>query len=383
MTLVKAKVRLAPKHRTYEFGDGWDFEIHGFRFSKENDELYVSYEFEFEVEQDDPNFGKVLSGPHEDSEELLEKEYELETLLDVIALETGEGLRIETDTYSYTWGNHTEKVTGTNVLHFSGDTESIGTRYRNVLKTDDSLQDALRFYRLNKLDDDLGERAMQLWTVIERLYGKQPDEKYLSKQEVKTIMECIQKSGIPENKHEKIRTALNFINPVNTLDLLADRIKLKTQDGPMSEEELKELLGYWKDLRGSQGHGRYLLRSEDLEFSIWDIEDTVELFLESKISPKLYHAYAFKDSSLDDRWKKSPSLIKLGDWNIVPSRGANMTSLARVLQPSIQGDEEVYVFDYAKILSIKRDDGYKEISIGDLDSSLRVIIEEEQRRMAG
>jgi hypothetical protein len=384
MTLVRAKVRLSPKFRSYEFGDGWDFEIGGFKFQKEEDgNLYASYEFEFEIEKDDPDFGRVLSGPHEGDTELLEKEYELETLLDVIAIETGEGLRIETDTYSYAWGNYTETSTSNNTLPFNGNTESIGERYGNVLKADESLQDALRFYRLNTLDDDLGERAMQLWTVIERLYGKQPDEKYLSKEEVATIIECIGKSDIPEEKHEKIRTALHFINPVSTLDLLADRIKLKSREGPMSESDLKDLLGYWKSLRGSQGHGRYLLRSENLEYDIWDIEDTVELFLENKISPKLYHVYVFKDSSLSEDWKKSPSLEKVGDWNTVPSRGANMQSLARVIQPSIRDNEQVFVFDYSKVLCITREGGYVAVQLDELDDALRAIVVDEQKRMIG
>lgn len=381
MTLVKAKVRLSPKFRTYAFGDDWNFVVNGFNFQKEEDaNLYVSYEFEFEVERDDPDFGRVLSGPHEDDKELLEKEYELETLLDVIAIEAGVGLRIETDTYSFAWGSHTERTTSNNSLTLNADPGSIAERFSNLLKADESLQDALRFYRLNTLEDDLGERAMQLWTVIERLYGKQPDEKYLSKDEVKTIMKCIRESGVAEEKHEKIREAMNYINPVNTLDLLADRIKLKTQEGPMNENDLKELLGYWKNLRGSQGHGRYLLRSENLEFSIWDIEDTVELFLESKVSPKLYHVYIFRDSSLSDDWKKHPSLEKVGYWNIVPSRGAGLRSLANVIQHSVLDENEVYVFDYSKVIRIARG-GYTEISIDELAPSVREIVEDEQSKM--
>jgi hypothetical protein len=148
----------------------------------------------------------------------------------------------------------------------------------------------------------------------------------------------------------------------------------------MSEDDLKELLGYWKKLRGSQGHGRYLLRSEDLEFSIWDIEDTVELFLESKVSPKLYHVYMFKDSSLGDGWNKHPSLVKVGDWNIVPSRGANMTSLANVIQHSMRDDAEVYVFDYARVISIDRN-GYAIKPLDELDPSVREIVDSERLRM--
>lgn len=381
MATVSAKVRLTPKFRTYEFGEDWEFEINGFSFHKEEDtNLYVSFQFEYEVERDDPDFGRVISGPVETDNELLEKEYELETLLDVIAIEAGVGLRIENDTYSFAWGGHRQSSTQNNPLSFGANLASVAERYNNVLSADESLQDALRFYRLNTLEDDLGERAMQLWTVIERLYGKQPNEKYLSSDEVDTIMQCIEGSGIVEEKHKKIRDALNSINPINTLDLLADRIQLKTQDGPMSEDELKQLLGYWKRLRGSQGHGRYLLRSEDLEFNIWDIEDTVELFLESKISPKLYHVYLFKDSSLGDDWKKHPSLVKIDDWNIVPSRGANMEGLANVIRHSILDNTEVYVFDYQRVVRINRDT-YSDIPISDLDPTVGTIITDEQSKM--
>lgn len=381
MTLVKAKVKLSPKSRSYEFGSDWSFEINGFNFHRDEDaNLYVSYEFEFEIERDDPNFGKVLSGPHESDNELLEKEYELETLLDVIALEAGVGLRIETDTYSFAWQNSGESMTHNGPLNFGANLDSITERFSNLLNADESLQDAFRFYRLNTLEDDLGERAMQLWTVIERLYGKQPDEKYLSKEEINTIMGCIEGSDIAVEKHKKIRDALNYINPINTLDLLADRIKLKTQDGPMSETDLKELLSYWKKLRGSQGHGRYLLRSEDLEFNIWDIEDTVELFLESKVSPKLYHVYIFKDSSLGDAWKKHPSLEKIGDWNVVPSRGADLTSLANVIKHSIRDDAEAYIFDYTRVIRVDRD-GYADKPIDELDASVRSIVSDEQLKM--
>lgn len=381
MATVKAKVKLSPKSRTYQFGDGWNFEINGFTFhTVEAVSLYVSYEFEYEIERDDPDFGKVLSGPHESDNELLEKEYELETLLDVIALEAGVGLRIETDTYSFIWGNSSESMTTNGPISFDANLGSIAERFTNLLNAEESLQDALRFYRLNTLEDDLGERAMQLWTVIERLYGKQPNEKYLSRDEVNTIMSCIEGSSIADEKHKKIRDALNYINPINTLDLLADRIKLKTQDGPMSASELKELLRYWKELRGSQGHGRYLLRSEDLEFNIWDIEDTVELFLESKVSPKLYHVYIFRDSSLGDDWKKHPSLLKIGEWNIVPSRGAGLMGLANVMRHSLRDDKAVYIFDYARIIRVNRE-GFMDKALEELDPSVRAIVNDEQLKM--
>lgn len=380
---VRAKVQLHPKERNYEFTDEWNMQIDVFHFEVNAEgELYVTFEFETELELDDPTFGRILDSPHYDNVDLIKMEYKLDTLLDVIALETGgTGLRVMEDEYAFSWAHMSASRTkGSKKIHFPTSPKAAEERYINLRDDDENLRDAMRFYRLNTLDEDDGERAVQLWSVIEKLYGNQPKEKYLTKTQLLRLKAIMWLTGIPKQKHPKIFDALHNINPVNTLDLMSDRIKLKDQDGPISKKDLMDLLREWKKLRGYQGHGNYLLRSENLRWTVWDIEDTVELFLESKVKPQMYHVIAFRDEALSADWRKSPSLKRVGDWNLIPQRGSGFGGLLHIIkQTAKMGD--VYIFDYDEIYKVENS-AHSRVTLDDIvDIGLRGEIKKEQLLM--
>lgn len=379
--IVNATVDLLPKNDTYEFTDGWDFEIDGFKFSKKDAHtISVTYAFETELIKEDEIFGRVHETPDDLNEELLQKEYELEILLDVITISTGTGLRISPDTYTFSYRGGSSRSSSSSKIDLH-DEDSIKERFHNLKEAPDNVQDAFRFYRLNRLEEDGGERSTQLWSVVERLYGKQPDQKFLEEAEFSALKDFINSSEvIHEDKKVKLIESLGYINPINTLDLLAERIRLKNTEGQVSAAEKKALLREWKKLRGYQGHGEYVLRSENLQDTLWDFEDTVELFLENHIRPKMYVVVAFKDGSLADEWKKTPSHWKVGAWNFTPVRQNNPLTEARILERAIDGSEAVFVIDYKKIFKVTPGKS-EEVQLAQLDKEFLKEVEDIRKAM--
>jgi hypothetical protein len=381
MIEILAKVLILPRDKTYFFVDGWDFEVGNFMFSKLSDhELEVTFKYESDLTCEDETFGRVRESPHDLSEDLLKKEYELDILLDVITLQTGAGLRIDYGSYKFIYSGGSNSSSSKREISIY-DQKSISDRFDKTLTADDITQDILRFYRLNRLELDKGERISQLWNIIERLYGKQPSEHFLNKEELSLIKEFVENSNdIDESKKSKLLEGISYINPINTLELMADRIKLKDEKGPISNSKKKKMLKEWKELRGKQNHGIYLVRCEGLIDILWDLEDMAELFLEEKIRPKMYLVIVFKNGSLSDGWKKTPSHYVIGDWNFTPMRGSNIAYEANVLKNVVMGDVPVYIFDYKSIYKILPHTS-ELISITDTDEVLEKEISNVQSKM--
>lgn len=372
---INATVDILPKNSSYKFVNGWDFLVGDFTFSKKDDHtLTVSFSFESDLIKEDEVFGRVEESPHDLSEDLLKKEYELEILLDVITLSTATGLRISPVSYRFRYGSGSSSSSSSTAVSMY-DFESVKDRFEFLREAPDNIQDALRFYRLNRLEEDGGERTTHLWSVVERLYGKQPDQKFLDDKEYEAIQNFINDSdSINSDKKAKLLESLKYINPVNTLDLLSERIKLKNSEGQVSDKEKKELLKEWKKLRGYQGHGEYVLRNENLQEILWDFEDTVELFLENHIRPKMYLVVAFEDGTLAESWKNSPSHHKVGKWNFTPIRRANISEEARMMEHLVYEKNPVYVIDYKRIIKVAQRKSTI-VNIGDLDDTLKAEVE--------
>lgn len=354
MVLINAKVKAYTKNRTFTFQDGWDFEIADFKFTKISDhELEITFSFESKLEVDDELFGRVRESPHDLNEDLLKIENELDTLLDVLGLQLGAGIRIDLGSYEFNYPGGSNRSSFAAALSLS-EHDAISERFERLKSANEPLIDALRFHRLSLLEEDSGEKTTQLWSVIERLYGKQPGGSFLDKDELSWLSERIDESeDISEDKKEKLIEGIKHINPINTLDLLADRIKLNTTDGPLSEDDKKDLLRGWKKLRGYQGHGEYLLRNENLQEELYDLADTVELILENNITPRMYMVVAFEDGVLSDGWKNTPSHEFENGWNFTPVRGSKIQEELRTLEHLVGEKGRVYIIDYKDIFKVE------------------------------
>lgn len=369
---VKASVRLLPADPYQKVGD-FDLNVGDFSFYRVSDEeLRVDFSFATNPVVDDRNLGKVFEIPHQDNQDLMQKETELDSLLDLLSLSEDIHLRIDHDSYSFTYPNGragASTITG-NDIRFDGDGHLLAERFENLKGAGDDIIDSLRFHRLGMLEFDDGERAVQLWNIIEKLYGKQPHIKYLSKDELGELETFLAKSSIPTSKHDKIIGAINAIHPVNTLDLYAGRIQLKNQDGTfMSDEDKKEMFGTWKKLRNYHGHGTYILRHPDLSTELFYIGDTVRLFLEDKVSPRMYHVVLFKSGSLNEDWQKSPSVVRHGDWFSLYSRGSDK-GLVHSLEKTLLEDNRGYVIYPNRIFEVSNR-GYTEIEVELLPEEIR------------
>lgn len=380
--IVQASVKVVPVDCSQKIGE-FSLDVGGFVFRRVSDnELRVEFTFETDPIVEDDDFGRVFEVPHQDNKDLMQKEIELDSVLDLLSLSEDIHLRIDHDSYSFTYQNGRAGatiVTG-NEIRFNGDGQLLTERFEYLKNAGDDITDCLRFYRLGMLEFDDGERAVQLWNIIEKLYGRQPHGKYLSTDEMNELKALLGKSSVPSSKHEKIIGALNAIHPVNMLDLYADRIELKNQDGTlMSAEDKKEMFGTWKKLRNYHGHGTYILRHPDLSTELFHIGDTVQLFLEGKVSPRMYHVVLFKSGSLAESWQESPSAVRHGDWFSLYSRGSDR-GLVHILEKTLLDDNSVYVVYPNRIFKVSRS-GHTEISIEALPEEIRPIAIDIQSRM--
>ena len=364
---VVASVRLISSNCNQKIGE-FSLDVGGFSFRRISDEeLRVSFSFKTNPIVEDEHFGRVFEMPHQDNRDLMTKEAELDSLLDLLSLSEDIHLRVDHDTYGFTYrgGSIGPTLTSGDEVEFKGDAHLLGERFDSLKASGDGIIDSLRFYRLSKLEFDGGEEAVQLWNIFERLYGEQPGEKYLSREEMDEVKGFLQQSSIPASKHEKVLAALNGIHPVSVKELYAGKIKLKNQDGtPMSLVDKKKMFGVWKELRNYHGHGTYILRNEALELELFNISDTVELFLESKVLPRLYHVVLFETGSLPDIWQKSPSTIARGDWNAMYSRGSDR-GLVQILKKTLHNDAVAYVV-YPNCIVEVREDVHVEIDVNQL-----------------
>lgn len=379
---VQASVKLIPDDYSQKIGE-FNLDVGGFVFNRVSDsELRVDFNFETDPIVEDSDFGRVFEVPHEDNQDLMRKEMELDKLLDLLSLSEDIHLRIDYDSYTFTYQNGragASAITG-NEVRFNGDSQLLGERFENLKNAGDDITDSLRFYRLGMLEFDGGEQAVQLWNIIEKLYGQQPHEKYLSEGELGELKGFLGDSSIPSSKHEKILGALNAIHPVNVLDLYAGRIQLKNQDGTlMSVNDKKEMFGAWKKLRNYHGHGTYVLRHPDLSTELFHIADTVQLFLEDKVLPRMYHVVLFKAGSLAESWQTSPSTERHGDWFSLYSRGSDM-GLVRILEKTLLDDSSVFVIYPNRIFEVNKS-GHTEVGMTVLHEEIKPIVIDIQSRM--
>lgn len=380
--IVQASVKVIPVDCSQKIGE-FSLDVGGFAFRRVSDnELRVEFTFETDPIVEDGDFGRVFEVPHQDNKDLMQKEIELDSLLDLLSLSEDIHLRIDHDSYSFTYQNGRAGATivAGNEIRFNGDGQLLSERFEYLKNAGDDITDCLRFYRLGMLEFDDGERAVQLWNIIEKLYGRQPHGKYLSADEMGELKALLVKSSIPSSKHEKIIGALNAIHPVNMLDLYADRIELKNQDGTlMSAEDKKEMFGTWKKLRNYHGHGTYILRHPDLSTELFHIGDTVQLFLEDKVLPRMYHVVLFKSGSLAESWQESPSAVRHGDWFSLYSRGSDR-GLVHILEKTLLDDNSAYIVYPNRIFEVSRS-GHTEISIETVPEEIKPTAIDIQSRM--
>lgn len=379
---VKASVKLISADNSQKVGD-FNLDVGGFVFHQVSDtELRVDFYFETDPIVEEEGIGRVFEVPHEDNQDLMRKETELDGLLDLLSISEDIHLRIDYDSYSFTYqgGSAGSAVVSGNELRFDGDTQLLGERFENLKEASNDIVDSFRFYRLGMLEFDGGEQAVQLWNIIEKLYGQQPHDKYLSDDELDEFKVFLQGSSIPSSKHEKIRGALNAIHPVNVRDLYASRIRLKNQDGtPMSVEDKKEMFGAWKKLRNYHGHGTYILRHPDLSTELVHIADTVQLFLEGKVFPRMYHVALFKEGSLAKTWQESPSTVRHGDWFHHYSRGSDR-GLVHILEKVLLDDNGAYIVYPNRIFEVNRS-GHNEVDADTLPEEIRSMVVDVQSSM--
>lgn len=292
----------------FYFTDEWNCQIDKFNFRKISEkELEVSFNFQTALSRHGVNGVNVQEIPSEHTRKFQGEEDHLETLLDLISLSTGHGLRIRPDSYLFSCSNFkTVPVTNDLSVEFPPvkDTER---RYQKLIKNKynkSGLIAALRAYRQSLWNnEEPGERVPKLYSALEKMYGQGIGGSLLTKDELKQIGSFLNSMGFSEEKKRPVMERVKSIPAKSINEILVDKINLMNTQGEVTNEEKRRLFSFWRKARSIPAHGDILAkRGTGILDLIFDLESTVEALLYGQVRPQLIHYVVFKEETLNNQF---------------------------------------------------------------------------------
>lgn len=366
-----------------EFGNSWDFTIDTFNFiNVDAKRVKVAFTYQGLVNTVEDGH-RTARAPSIWSDDYIEAEGKLQTLLDVICLENnGIGFRIieRSQDFSCRSFSTAHKYKQTYITEIT-DLDDIITRFNNTVSSpDDKLATGLRFNRLAINEDDLGQRAINLWNVIEAIYGSDTP-KLLKGKKLDEVKEAINDLAlINKDEKKKLIESLAYVNTKSLPDVIAEKFKLL--DGVtgemMAEQEVSQELKNWRDARSIQSHGRILKRDSNAEMLVGIMEHILQTTLGSEINPSKYVYIIFKPYNMKEAFStgKNCKEDKNGSGymaHAIYKFGIN--DINNITRYNLKGETaEVYVVDYKSITKVTESDS-QVVELSNLPEKLRAFVE--------
>jgi hypothetical protein len=285
-----------------KFSPNWSFSIDGFQFSFINeDQVQVSFEYEAELSERWADGQVAHRIPSEGDPEFKEKREELEKVLDLLSLSSGQGIKIQTGsaTVSSQGIGSSNPVDNTKVVVLP-DIEGITKRLEYVKKRNDKgLINGLRSYRMSLSYEDSGEKIAKLWGVIEQLYS-QSGGKMFTDEELEKLRQLLSGWDVsPDYKRDIVIKRAKDTPAISPMESMVAKVKLMDEEGDFSPEEIRTILGEWRSARSSAAHGARGSNSEEVDDVLWDIEQTVEALIGNQVYPKMIRYLLFIESDIN------------------------------------------------------------------------------------
>lgn len=285
-----------------KFSPDWNFSIDGFQFSLINEwQVQVSFEYEAELSEKWADGQVAHRIPSEGDPEFEEKREDLEKVLDLVSLSTGHGIKIQTGsvTLSSRGIGSSNPVENTKVVVFP-DVEGVTKRLEYIKRRNDQgLFNGLRAYRMSLFYEDSGEKITKLWGVIEQLYSKSGG-KMFNDEEMEKLKQLLDSWDVtPDFKREIVFKRAKDAPEISPMESLVAKIKLMDEEGDISPDEMRKILGEWRGARSSASHGSRGLNSEEVNDVLWDIEQTVETLIGSQVYPMMIWYFLFREADIN------------------------------------------------------------------------------------
>lgn len=367
----------------YFFTDDWNFQIDKYVFKKKNNnELDISFSFDAALTRyDDKKHITFQETPSEHARKFQGEENRLETLLDLISLATGHGLRIKPDSYLFSCSTSRDNPIINDLPIEKPDTSAAEKQYQKLVRNSSrkkGLIAALRAYRRSLWNEEPSDRVPKLYSALEQAYGQGAGGNILSKEEVKKIGKFLESIGITIKKKGVILNQISRIPSKSPNEVLVEKIGLMNENGEVTEKEKRDLFGFWRKARSIPAHGSILpKRGESIQLLLHDLESTVEALLYGEVRPKLLYYFVFKNGSLKPEFIKNKGKLvgTLGGYSYFAVRNDEIKIyLQHISRKIIDAHEIVYIVSATVINSIKSDGSIVTINQQSLDGDLGKLI---------
>lgn len=303
---------------SWHFDDSWNIALGEFSLSNLGGEkLQITFVFDADIVKIDKTGRSTVTIPHDGLDDLQPYLEKLEIILDVLTLHSGIPLAIEDGSFVFTGGGYgTSSNPVTNISKLS-DVSGLQKRFSGLVVSDSDVGNALRFFRLSQIDKDYNGKAMKLWATLEALYkGYEKSEdticKKLNKKEKKQIRDVINsQTKLSVEEKERLINSILMQKLSSKSTLLSRKLKLMNSNGDYKQEEIKDLVAWWSDARNAPSHGERIRRDdEERQNAVDDCEDTVEVLLESGVTPSMHAYFIGHPDDVDQGfWDKNDSTV--------------------------------------------------------------------------
>lgn len=287
---------IAEDDHIYHFDDSWNLSVGGFQFTRRGDDrIKVQFSFQAQLRHIDEEGHSVTVMGDEGMDEMQPFLEKIESLLDIFTLYTGIPLAIEDGSFVISgagMSTSSAPVVNTLTLH---DVSGLQGRYSNLL-ADEDLANAARFFRLSLIDKEYTGKGIKFWAALEALYNGEKEKvptvlSQIIPEEQAKIEELISTLKLDEDLKERLRGAIKYQKTVSDKDVLSQKIRIMNESGDISSDDVREFLRWWSGPRNLSAHGKRIRRDdEDRKEAVDDLKDTIEMLLQSEISPSM-HAY--------------------------------------------------------------------------------------------
>ncbi|MEI7425492.1 MAG: hypothetical protein WCK16_01005 [Candidatus Moraniibacteriota bacterium] len=275
------------KNRTF-FSEEWDFTIGRYSFHRINeDEVTASFSFYAVLKEYDEQNRLIDECPSEYLPEFQEFEEEIKTVLDLLSLEVGRGIKIKDESFFFSSATCGDSEINNN--HPINPSKTGGLYNRLSIpnsENDKKVKIALRLYRQSVSTNDPREQIARLYSALEQLFFD-GGNKMLNVEEVGQIRGAIETLSIPSEKKKVIVDRLcNLRKSPKTM--IIENIELMYENEIISEEEKKKLVGTWNKYRSAISHGEIISkRDEEFDYVVAEIDTIVEAILKRSIAHRM------------------------------------------------------------------------------------------------
>ncbi|MEI7890555.1 MAG: hypothetical protein WCI36_01165 [bacterium] len=270
------------------FSEEWNLTIGRYTFHRTSeDEVLVSFSFDAVLKKYDEKQRIIDECPSEYLPEFQEFEEEIETMLDLLSLEVGRGIKIKDESFFFSSVTCIDGEINNNHPINPSKTRSLYTQLSEPKNENDKkVKLALRLYRQSVSTNDPREQMAKLYSALEQLFFE-GSGKLLNKGEIKQVRQAINTLPLsPEKKNVIIDRSCDIRKSPKTM--IIENFELMYENEIISEDEKKKLVGTWNRFRSAISHGEIVSRrDEEFDFVVAEIDTIVEAILTRSIAHRM------------------------------------------------------------------------------------------------